>query len=424
MSLALRPPGVYVIEKPSSAGQLEAVGTSTAGFVGVAPRKNAPENRAIAVGNWSEFVRTFVQTPEEAEKRGPIPASTALSNAVYGFFQNGGSRVYIVNVGEKGSIAGGGTQRSGLQLFEEINEIKIVAAPGCMEAADYQALLGHAETLQDRFAILDLPEHVADRRLLTQVKTVRAAPRRGGGGSAGAGDGADAAAPAADTGTGSGGFRPSQSDRGFGAAYYPWGIMTDPLNPKSTVNVPLSGHIAGVYARVDAQRGVFKAPANEAILGLLGLTDQITDAEQADLNANSVNCIRYFGTEGIRIWGARTLAASSSEWRYIPVRRLFNMVEETIARGTRWVVFEPNDERLWARIRRDLRGFLMTIWRAGALAGATPEEAFFVRCDAETNPPEDVKGGIVRAIVGLAPVRPAEFVIFEVSQRDTGAEVS
>jgi phage tail sheath protein FI len=181
--------------------------------------------------------------------------------------------------------------------------------------------------------------------------------------------------------------------------------------------------MAGIYARTDATRGVHKAPANEVVRGALDLTYRITPQEQGELNTNGINCIRFFPTQGIRVWGARTLADAANEWRYINVRRLFNMIEESIGRGTRWVVFEPNDMTLWKGIKRDISAFLTLQWRQGALMGATPEEAFFVQCDAETNPPEVIDAGQVVAVIGIAPVKPAEFVIFRIGQSAGGTQV-
>jgi hypothetical protein len=195
------------------------------------------------------------------------------------------------------------------------------------------------------------------------------------------------------------------------------------LSPKNLVSVPPSGHIAGVYSRVDSTRGVHKAPANEPVRGALDLEYRITKEEQGELNSNSVNCIRFFPGQGIRIWGARTLAQSSSEWRYVNVRRLFNMIEESIAQSTMWVVFEPNDSTLWNSIKRDVSAFLTMLWRQGALKGATPEEAFFVKCDAETNPRDIIDAGLVVTVIGIAPVKPAEFVIFRIGQSEGGADV-
>jgi uncharacterized protein len=161
---------------------------------------------------------------------------------------------------------------------------------------------------------------------------------------------------------------------------------------------------------------VHKAPANEPIRGALNLTYRLTPAEQGELNLAGVNCFRFFEREGIRVWGARTLADSSSEWRYLNVRRLFNYVETSILRGTNWVVFEPNDHKLWDSVRRTITMFLRRVWRDGALFGRTPAEAFYVKCDEETNPPEVIEAGQVVCEIGIAPVKPAEFVIFRLSQ--------
>jgi len=179
--------------------------------------------------------------------------------------------------------------------------------------------------------------------------------------------------------------------------------------------VPPSGHMAGLYARVDGERGVHKAPANEIVRGAIGLGMAITKGEQDGLNPIGVNCIRSFPGRGIRAWGARTLSSDPS-WRYINVRRLFNMVEQSIERGTQWVVFEPNDVMLWSKVRRDIGAFLKVVWRSGALFGENPDRAFFVKCDEELNPVETRDLGQLICEIGICPVKPAEFVIFRISQ--------
>jgi len=204
-------------------------------------------------------------------------------------------------------------------------------------------------------------------------------------------------------------------DTKYAALYYPWIESADMVRGKGTVRVPPSGYVAGVYARTDTERGVHKAPANEVVRGATGLPVQVTQSEQDSLNPLGINCIRTFPGRGIRIWGARTLSSDAS-WRYINVRRLFNMVEESIERGTQWVVFEPNDQGLWARVKRDVTAYLKTVWNSGALFGATPAEAFYVKCDAELNPPEVRDLGQLIIEIGIAPVKPAEFVIFRISQ--------
>ncbi len=392
-------PDVYVEEVSGGARPIEAVGTSTAGFVGVAPDPSKQVNKPVAINNWAHFKREF--TSEGSE-------STSLSHAVFGYFQNGGSRCYVVNVGEGGSIAGGEQERAGLQVLEQIDEIAIVAAPGYTDAASYEALLTHCETLQDRVAILEAPQDVASVNQLTQVATVEAS---------GGDEGDDSEASGDDEG-----LRARDSDGGYGAFYFPWITVRDPLSPSDIVNVPPAGHIAGIWARSDAERGVHKAPANEIVRGALNLTYRLTRAEQGTLNQAGVNCIRFFASEGIRVWGARTLAGDP-EWRYLNVRRLFNMIKESIAENTRWIVFEPNDYTLWKSIRRDISAFLTVLWRDGALMGRTPQEAFFVKCDEETNPPEIVDQGKVVTLIGIAPVKPAEFIIFRISQQQAGTEV-
>lgn len=207
-------------------------------------------------------------------------------------------------------------------------------------------------------------------------------------------------------------------DSAFAAFYYPWIAVDNPVASgpaDAEVMVPPCGHIAGVWSRVDDTRGVWKAPANEVVRGALSTELDLTKAEQSLLNPIGINCIRPFGTRGIRVWGARTLA-SDTDWTYVNVRRLFNMIETAIMDGTQFAVFEPNDQKLWEGLKRTINSFLRGLWRDGALFGATPEQAFFVKCDSETNPPESIDEGKVVVEIGIAPVKPAEFVIFRISQ--------
>ncbi|GAA3453882.1 phage tail sheath family protein [Dactylosporangium matsuzakiense] len=397
-------PGIYVEEVSGGARPIGAVGTSTAGFVGTAPDRDARRNEAVAIGSWSQFLRAF----GGGDEPGP---GTALSRAVYGFFDNGGGRCYVVNVAPGEPIGTTGRARSGLGLLEAIDDIAIVAAPGYSDPASHEELLKHCELLGDRVAILDAPAEPAEVERYTRVATATAPKKPKAEGDK---DAAPAPAPAND-----GALRPRQSD--YGTFYLPWLVVRDPISGE-IVPTPPSGHVAGIWARTDTLRGVHKAPANEPVRGALDLTYRITRAEQEILNPAGVNCIRYFPGEGIRVWGARTLAAEASEWRYLNVRRLFSMLKESIADGTRWIVFEPNDEQLWRSIRRDIGAFLTRVWRDGALMGATPQQAFFVKCDAETNPPEVRDAGQVVALIGVAPVKPAEFVVFKLSQSSVGTE--
>jgi phage tail sheath protein FI len=367
------------------------VGTSVAAFIGQAPQKDAHLHEPISVNNWSEFIKHFA------------PKATVgndLSNAVYLYFLNGGSRCWIVNIGTDKTIGGDG---KGVDSLSVIDDVALVAAPGMTDGASYDALLTHAETMQDRVAILDGPEKAAKVERLIRVAEDATAGDEGK--------------------TADSGLRARASKRGYGAYYFPWIKTRDPFNPTELIAVPPSGAVAGICARTDAQRGVHKAPANETVRGALGLSQMISKNDQEQLNPNGVNCLRMFSREGVLVYGARTLADSASEWRYLNVRRLFNMIEESILRSTNWVVFEPNDRPLWKAITRDVSAFLTLIWRQGALMGSTPEEAFFVKCDEETNTQDVIDAGQVVTIVGIAPVKPAEFVVFEIGQSADGASV-
>ncbi|MCL5273482.1 MAG: phage tail sheath subtilisin-like domain-containing protein [Chloroflexi bacterium] len=420
-------PDIYVEEIPSGTRPIESVGTSTAGFVGTAPNPKAHLTEAYPINNWTEFVREFCTA--RVNNQDKLMPSTNLSQAVYGFFLNGGSRCYIANVPAGQAIAGGAGAKTGLALLEQLDEIAIVCAPGCTDAVSYDAVISHCESLKNRVGILDAPLDVdaTDIDALTKTAEPPSAPGPGGGGSGGTGGGGGSTPSSQPQG-----LKPRQSDGGYAAFYFPWIQVRDPLPPANPdpnaaqasvlVMAPPSGHIAGVWARTDGTRGVHKAPANEPVRGALKLAYPLTRAEQGELNSAGVNCIRTFPREGIRVWGARTLAASASEWRYLNVRRLVNMIEESIALNTRWIVFEPNDMTLWKSIRRDISAFLMRMWRDGALMGATPAQAFFVKCDAETNPPDIIDAGQVVAIIGIAPVKPAEFVVFRISQYAGGVE--
>jgi hypothetical protein len=288
--------------------------------------------------------------------------------------------------------------RTGFGGLEAIDQVTMLAVPDLMAVyqkgaidldgvqAVQQAMIAHCELMGDRVAILDAPPGLNAQ----QVREWR--------------------------------VDKAGYDSKYATLYWPWVKVQDPLTSQS-VMVPPSGHIAGIWARNDDTRGVHKAPANETIRGALGLELQITKGEHDQLNPTGVNCIRAFPGRGIRVWGARTLS-SDPAWRYLNVRRLFNFVEESILEGTQWVVFEPNDLNLWQRVKRTLNAFLVRVWRDGALFGATPQEAFYVKCDAETNPPEVVEAGQLVVEIGIAPVKPAEFVVFRVAQFSGGAALT
>jgi phage tail sheath protein FI len=408
-----RTPGVYIVEQPGPK-TVQAVGTSVAAFLGQAPDAGAHLGEAVAINNWSQFCAEFAA--------GDNVRSTFLSHAVNGFLQNGGGRAFIVNIAEGDAIAGTDRpRRTGLKLLEEIDEVSIVLSPGRYDVASHEALLSYCEKVGNCVAICDPPQDVKNTELLKIVETAAAPSPAKGKDKDKDKDAGGAADTAAKPG---GGLRPRLSVGGFGTFYFPWLYVADALNPRGgLVPVPPSGHMAGIWAGTDTRRGVQKAPANVPVAGALNLTYRVTDAEQADLNSKGVNVIRFFSTEGNLVWGARTLAEESSEWRYLNVRRLVIMIEESIKRATRWVVFEPNDRTLWKTIRSEITGFLTSVYRDGALMGATAEEAFFVKCDEETNSQESIDMGQVNIVIGIAPVKPAEFVIFKIAQFEEGTEV-
>lgn len=313
-----------------------------------------------------------------------------LAHAIYGFFHNGGSRCYVLCVASKDAISA-----ATLAALEPYEEIAMIAAPGITDPAAIDALDTYCrQTMRNCVAIVDGPPDV-DPNSLNQVVA--------------------GAAPAGITYT-----LPGHSD--YLALYYPWLQVFDPAtkawNPAGDGSrlVPPSGHMAGVYARVDNSRGVHKAPANEVVLGALALPYQISKAQQDGLNPQGVNCIRTLNGN-IRVWGARTLGGDANgEWKYISVRRLCIYLEQSIKAGTQWTVFEPNTPLLWAKITRNVTAFLTNVWQAGALFGASAQEAFYVRCDAALNPSSTRDLGQVVTEIGVAVVEPAEFVIFRISQ--------
>lgn len=448
-------PGVYVEEVPSAIRPIAGVGTSTAGFVGVfdnsidlvpvtgenvgtgtgsttvfnlsrfpvsltasklkvyvngapvtgATAKNdaaagvstvtlataAPAGEVVTVDYTPTFSPKVAGQVVECTSFGDFARSFGdfssavghrnLAHAVYGFFNNGGTRCFVVRETENGKIAS-----SALAKFEGIDDIAIVAAPGIADKAVWADLVVHCRIrTEDRFAILDGPVNVGSGDLLDTTQF----------------DGTHADQ------------LPAFSD--YAAFYQPWLEVFDPATGVAQY-VPPSGHVAGVYARVDAERGVHKAPGNEAIYGITGLRYAISTAQQDALNPKGVNAIRHLNGAH-RIFGARTIGGdANTEFKYINARRLFLFLRESIDEGTQWVVFEPNDSSLWAKITRNVTAFLTNVWRDGALFGATPAEAFYVKCDEETNPPSVREAGQVVTEIGVAVTQPAEFVIFRISQ--------
>ena len=286
-------------------------------------------------------------------------------------------------------VTGDLSLRTGLNGLEALDEVRLVICPDVMAGYDGSdaakerikavqlAMITHCEKLHYRFAVLDTPPNLNAQQAKEWREYVN-------------------------------------FDTSYAAMYYPWVKVAD-LETGGSKFVPPSGHMVGIYNRVDAERGVHKAPANEILRGVIDLETKLTKGEQEILNPIGVNCIRTFPNRGIRAWGARTLSSDGS-WRYINVRRLFIFVEASMEVGLQWVVFEPNDSTLWAKVRRDVTAFLRNVWRSGALFGAVPSAAFYVKCDEEINPPEVRDVGQLIIEVGMCPVKPAEFVIFRISQ--------
>jgi Bacteriophage tail sheath protein len=398
-------PGVYVEEVPSGAAPIAGVGTSTAGFIGLVadnvkvpdqpgkfqangstpvPYPLAPAGEPQLITSWGQFKNTFgdFQTGNQT-----------LAHAVYGFFNNGGTRCWVTRVAAAAApAAGGGGGAAGaaspaalsaaavtnaLAQFTAIDEIALVAVPGAQDKSIQEAVISHCENAGDRFALLDGQQMPAS--LTTEAIK--------------------------------GGTRNSN----YAALYYPWISVLDPA-ANANISVPPSGHLAGIYARVDTERGVHKAPANVVIRGAVDVDRRLSKADQDGLNPDGINVLRPFNGS-VTVWGARTLGGDGNgEWKYINIRRLFLFLRESIDQGTQWVVFEPNAPNLWAQITRNVTAFLTNVWHSGALFGTTPQEAFYVKCDEGTNPPEVRDAGMVVTEIGVAVVKPAEFVIFRLSQ--------
>lgn len=273
-----------------------------------------------------------------------------------------------------------------------VEDISIVAAPGYSALSQAQgiqgALIAHAERRRAyRIAVLDTAAELS----VTEARE-----------------------------------RKSRIDSKYAALYYPWVTVVNPrFRPgdagiPAEINLPPSGFIAGIYARNDVERGVFKAPANEVVRGAIRFEREVNFAEQEALNPFGVNCLRFFPGRGYRVWGART-TSSDPEWKYVNIRRYFNYLEQSIDRGTQWAVFEPNGPQLWTNVRDTISAFLYNEWISGALLGNSPAEAFFVKCDRSTMTQNDLDNGRLICLIGVAAVKPAEFVIFRIGQKTADA---
>src|SRR5467141_3605632 len=475
-------PGVYVEEVEAGSRPIEGVGTATAAFVGLAEK--GPVNTPTLVTNWSQFSQGFGGFLEGsylahsvygyflngggsayivrigADGHAPsaqaeLPSAKDKSLAGYRVLaleggQRGNDReeydnvttrkgksnvltavktasklIQLEEIGTAGALekvpapgkvtlqGGGGTMparvtpdeyvgnsadRTGFAGLEAVDTVTMLSVPDLMAAyqrgmidseqvkAVQLAMIAHCELMGDRVAILDAPPGLNAQ----QIREWR--------------------------------VDKAGYDSKYATLYWSWVKVFDPLAGQANF-VPPAGHMAGIWARSDDTRGVHKAPANEVVRGAISLELQVTKSEHDLLNPQGINVIRAFPGRGIRVWGARTLS-SDPAWRYINVRRLFNYIEGSILLGTQWVVFEPNDMALWERVKRTISAFLVRVWRDGALFGATPSEAFYVKCDGEVNTAETIDAGQLIVEIGIAPVKPAEFVVFKIAQFSGGTSLS
>ncbi len=459
MAMEYYTPGVYVEEISSGAKPMTAAPTHIVGFLG--ETRTGRLNRPIMVTSWTQYFDEFIgyKLQDKITPRGtiekdidgnniqeevPYDKVTGLDWGVYVFFANGGAKCHVVSANhiadnsakieslkeeltkqetlvakakdkekdalkkkvsdikaqiESASVVnsnntkelighdGGPGKRTGLTCFKDVGEVAILVAPGVVSPAVQQEMLAYAEGA-NIFTILDAP------------KTLEGLKEHG----------------LTDDLNGLAGLSAKCASK-QSAVYFPWVSTYDASTDSNTLVAP-SGFVAGIYARVDNERGVFKAPANEGVNLATSLAYTLSDTEQESLNMNGVNVIRDFSDKGIVVWGARTTVSMiDAEWRYINVRRLFNMIEKSIEMGTQWAVFEPNDEKLWIALKSNTTAFLSRLYKAGAFAGANESEGFFVKCGPETNPQENVDAGIVTVEIGIAPVKPAEFVVFKIAQK-------
>ncbi|WP_406179237.1 phage tail sheath family protein [Streptomyces sp. NBC_01006] len=433
-----KPPGVYISEKSSGVRMIVGVGTSTPAFLGytMVPDRETDgtatppftaEERAHPqlIRGWQEFADRYsiealrqklaaLQQKQEAGQA-PTPAERkeirvlercfTLAEAVYGFFANGGQSCYVVGFTDPTAavsptlLNGSAEERTGLGGLETVPEVTMVAVPSLWDmtaaASEAQppppldltkgkplmdAAVAHSVAMRNRLAILDAPPGQPVEPLKSFVDGLTS---------------------------------PDTEDAAFTALYYPW--LQVPGVDGTPRTVPPSGHIAGIWARTDTERGVFKAPANQNLRGTLGIPTLLTDEQHGELNSKGVNCLRVFPGRGLLVWGART-RSTSRDWQYLNVRRLVSHLADSIRQSSTWAVFEPNDDRLWATLRHSTTSFLTDQWRQGALLGRTPDEAFYVICDNTNNTTQTIDAGKVICDIGIAPVRPAEFVHFTITQ--------
>jgi uncharacterized protein len=373
-------PGVY--KEDVSLAPVSELRPGVPVFLGFAEK--GPTNQPQVLTFWSQFEENFGV---------PLPKGY-LAYIVRGFFQNDGNLCYVVRLEDTANLST--TLRRGIESLAPLDTFDLICAPDVMRLRQpgdlppdpvevgtmQKAVLNHCDGLGDRFAILDSLPSASVNEVLTQRRELR--------------------------GTN-------------GALYYPW--IRVPDGPTFTNGfIPPCGHVAGVYARSDQHGGIHKPPANEILEGVLDLEVNLSDAQQGLLNPEGINCLRALPGRGIRVWGARTLS-NDPAWIYVNVRRLFLTVGRWIERNMVEAVFEPNDSRLWTRISRELSAYFYGLFQRGALMGGTAQEAYYVKCDAETNPPEVREVGMVITEIGLAPALPKEFIVVRIIHSANGITI-
>jgi len=369
-------PGVFVEELPSGARTIAGVPTSITAFVGYT--SSGEIDTPVDVYSFADFERTH----------GGLHPDSAVSYAVSQFFLNGGTHAIVVRVAVGGATELiGATETQGLRALDDVDLFNILSIPATFDLPEAVGLpvVRSGIALCERrraFYIVDPPSSQTLAGMASWASGIR---------------------------------------HRNAATYFPAVLIADPQNGLPARAMAASGTLAGVYARTDSDRGLWKAPAGTAatLLGVSGLSFAMNDIENDGLDRNGVNALRTFPPGGVVAWGARTLKGSdeeADEYKYVPVRRLALFLEESIDRGTRWAALEPNDEPLWSRIRLDVGAFMMNLFRQGAFQGRTPSDAYFVRCDSTTTAQADIDNGVVIIVVGFAPLKPAEFTVIELHQ--------
>jgi uncharacterized protein len=387
-------PGVYIQETPNGVHPIQGVATSIAAFIGQAAM--GPIGQAIECHSYADYTRNF---------GGPAPDAD-LAQSVQLFFKNGGSDCFVVRLANSATAGqtalgpltsadyiGDVANRTGLYALDSVDLFNLMVLPGddIGDETEWRAIRAAAAAYchsRRAFLLLDAPAGWTKAGILNMTASDLQA------------------------------FRTASGDAGVNCAvYYP----RVQINDNGTLRyIGASGAIAGVFAAADSNRGVWNPPAgaSAALDDVIGLEVVLTDAQNALLNPEGVNCLRSM-PEGNVVWGARTAGGfdpNEPKWAYIPIRRVALFIEEAIDRGTQWAVFEPNGEPLWVQIRLSITSFMMGLFRQGAFQGASPSDAFFVKCDGETTTPADIAQGVVNIVVGFAPLNPAEFVVLKIHQ--------